>query len=253
MKMHILAGGLLRMRKNIYLPDAQRGETLDLPVSSILLRHKQGNVLFDTGCHPTALADAPTRWGTLAKALQPVGDPDAHVLNGLADLGLQPDDIDVVVNSHFHPDHCGCNEFFKRATIVCHRLELEAAQAEDGEQRGYLPADWRHPMPIRTIEGEHDVFGDAQLLLLPLPGHTPGTIGALATLERDGRFLMAADAVALRPNLEQEVMPKNTWNPDLALASLREVQRLEDDGATIIFGHDMEQWTQLRKGPQAYE
>jgi hypothetical protein len=70
MKMHFLAGGLLRMRKSVYLPEAQRTETIDLPVSSVLLRHAQGNVLFDTGCHPSALADPQARWGTLAKAMQ---------------------------------------------------------------------------------------------------------------------------------------------------------------------------------------
>ena len=64
---------------------------------------------------------------------------------------------------------------------------------------------------------------------------------------------MAADAVALRPNLEREVIPRNTWNTDLALNSLREIRKLEDDGAQIIFGHDMAQWTQLHKGPHAYE
>ena len=46
MKMHILNGGRLRMRKSVYLPDALRGETIVLPVSCVLLRHPQGNVLF---------------------------------------------------------------------------------------------------------------------------------------------------------------------------------------------------------------
>jgi len=53
MKMHVLSGGRLRMKKAIYYPDAGREETVDLPVSCILMRHAQGNVLFDTGCHPT--------------------------------------------------------------------------------------------------------------------------------------------------------------------------------------------------------
>ena len=59
MKMHILSGGRVRVRKRIYLPDAPHGETLDVPVSSILLRHAQGNVLFDTGCHPDVVISMP--------------------------------------------------------------------------------------------------------------------------------------------------------------------------------------------------
>ena len=53
MKMHCLSGGRVRMRKSIYVPDADRSETIELPVSCVLLRHPQGNVLFDTGCHPS--------------------------------------------------------------------------------------------------------------------------------------------------------------------------------------------------------
>lgn len=58
MKMHMLSGGRLRMRKSIYFPDADRTEMIDLPVSCVLMRHSQGNVLFDTGCHPS-VADNP--------------------------------------------------------------------------------------------------------------------------------------------------------------------------------------------------
>lgn len=253
MKMHILSGGRLRMRKSIYLPDAERSETIDLPVSCVLLRHRQGNVLFDTGCHPSTLSDAAGRWGSLAKAMVPIGTDDDNVIRGLARVGLSPDDIDIVINSHFHSDHCGCNEFFKRATLFCHRKELEAAQASDAQQRGYIPADWQHPLPTEAIDGQYDLLGDHRVVLLPLPGHTPGTLGALVTLDRDGSFLLAADAVALRVNLEREIIPRNTWNPDLATQSLQEIRRIEAGGATVLFGHDGLQWNELRKGTDAYE
>ncbi|WP_454739837.1 N-acyl homoserine lactonase family protein [Cupriavidus necator] len=253
MKMHILSGGRLRMRKNVYLPEAERGDTIDLPVSCVLLRHSQGNVLFDTGCHPSTVEDSAARWGAMAKAMVPIGGPEENVVSGLATLGLAPEDIDVVVNSHFHSDHCGCNEFFKRATIFCHSKELEAAQGSDALQRGYIPADWQHPMPTVTIDTERDFFGDGRLTLLPLPGHTPGTLGAVVNLARDGSFLLAADAVALRENLDREVMPRNTWDPDLAMGSIREIQRLERAGTTVLFGHDAAQWEELRKGVDAYE
>lgn len=253
MKMHILSGGRLRMRKSVYLPQADRSETIELPVSCVLLRHSQGNVLLDTGCHPITATDPETRWGTMAKAMVPISGPEDNVIRGLANLGLQPDDIDVVVNSHFHSDHCGCNEFFKRSTVFCHYRELEAAQAPDAEQKGYLPIDWRQEMPVKTVQGEHDLFGDGRVTLLPLPGHTAGTLASIVQLERDGRFLMAADAIPLRANLEQEIMPRNTWDVALAEKSMQEVRRLQSQGATVVFGHDAQQWEELRKGPQAYE
>ena len=58
MKMHALSGGRVRMRKSVYVPDADRSETIELPVSCFLLRHPQGNVLFDTGCHPSVAGES---------------------------------------------------------------------------------------------------------------------------------------------------------------------------------------------------
>jgi N-acyl homoserine lactone hydrolase len=117
MKLNFLSAGRLRMKKSIYIPSADRSETIDLPVSSALIRHKQGNVLFDTGCHPSVVDNAEERWGPLAKIMKPLMTADETLLPSLACVGLGPDDIDIVVNSHFHPDHCGCNQFFTKATI----------------------------------------------------------------------------------------------------------------------------------------
>ena len=101
MKLNFLAAGRLRMKKSIYLPGADRSETIDLPVSSALIRHKQGNVLFDTGCHPSVVDKAEDRWGPLAKVMKPLMSADETLLPSLACTGLGPDDIDIVV--HYDP------------------------------------------------------------------------------------------------------------------------------------------------------
>lgn len=253
MKMYVLSGGRLRMKKAVYIPDAARTDFIDLPVMCFLLRHKQGNVLFDTGCHPRAAVDPEARWGGMAKVMTLVSARDDNVIGGLAVLGLKPEDVDVVVNSHLHTDHCGCNEFFSRATVLCHALELEAAGAENAEQNGFLERDWKHPMPVETFDGQRDLFGDERIVLLPLPGHTPGTSAALVSLDRAGRFLLVSDAVALRHNLERDHSPRNTWNPELAAKSRAEIRRVEAAGASVVFGHDAEQWDSLRKGGQFYD
>ena len=41
MRMHVLSGGRLRLRKRIYFPDASSEETIDVPVASFLIRHAQ--------------------------------------------------------------------------------------------------------------------------------------------------------------------------------------------------------------------
>ncbi len=253
MRMHALAAGRLRMRRSTYFPEAPREATIELPVGAFLLRHPQGNVLFDTGCHPSVITDAAARWGGLAKVMAPVFSAEQSLPASLAATGLGPDDIDVVVCSHLHPDHCGCNGMFRRATLVCHRLELEAAQAPGAAAVGYIPADWDQGLPVRTIEGQHDLFGDGRIVLLPVPGHTPGMTCARVALDRDGVFLLASDAVALRAHLDRDQPPRNTWDAEKAVASMAEIRRIEAAGATVICGHDDAQWQGLRTGAAYYD
>jgi N-acyl homoserine lactone hydrolase len=253
MKLNLLAAGRLRMKKSIYIPAADRAEMIDLPVSSALIRHKQGNVLFDTGCHPSVVDNAEGRWGPLAKVMKPLMTADETLLPSLACVGLGPDDIDIVVNSHFHPDHCGCNQFFTKATILAHAREVEAAKVPGAETAGYLRLDWDTGQSIETVNGEKDLFGDASVVLLPLPGHTPGSLGALVNLDRDGPFLLASDSVSLRQHLDTDIAPRNTWSIEEQLKTYAEVRRIEKSGVTVICGHDDQQWQSLRKGTEGYD
>jgi glyoxylase-like metal-dependent hydrolase (beta-lactamase superfamily II) len=253
MKMHALSGGRLRLRKSVYWPDADRSEMIEVPVSAYLLRHGQGNVLFDSGCHPSVAENAEARWGGLARFMTPISPPGDNVVENLRAIGIETEDVDLVVCSHFHSDHCGCNAFFRKATVICHAKELAAARAPNAVAMGYLPVDWDQPMPFQEIDGQFDVFGDERIVLVPVPGHTPGTLAALINLDRSGSFLLASDSVSLRVMLDREVIPKNTWNVEQALASLAEIKRIEAGGATVLCGHDETQWATLKKGRDAYD
>jgi N-acyl homoserine lactone hydrolase len=253
MKMQFLSGGRLRVRKATYYPDADRSEMIEIPVISALLRHRQGNVLFDTGCHPSVVDDPQARWGELAKTVVPIMRKSDNVLTSLKAIGVEPEDIDVVMCSHLHPDHCGCNAFFKRATVMVHAREVVAARAPDAVKMGFLEGEWDVGLSIDELSGERDVFGDGRIVLVPLPGHTQGSMGAVVALDRDGQFLLASDTVSLRTTLEDGNMPRNTWNADVLLKSLAEVRRIAAGGATVICGHDDAQYQTLRKGADAYE
>jgi N-acyl homoserine lactone hydrolase len=108
-------------------------------------------------------------------------------------------------------------------------------------------------MPMETVSGERDLFGDGRIVLVPLPGHTAGSMGALAALDRSGQFLLAADAVSLRASLDRDIVPRNTSNAEALLASLTEIRKMEKGGATVLCGHDAQQWETLRKGADAYD
>jgi len=249
-RLHFLSGGRLRMRRDIYYPGAAPEERFELPVSCALLKHAQGNVLFDTGCHPGAAEDGEARWGRMVKFMTPIYRAEDAVVGQLSKAGLGADDIDLVVCSHLHTDHCGCNSFFRRATVVCSAEELTSAQSDTSG--AYIAEDWEGSGPIETIAGQRDLLGDGRMTLIEAPGHTPGMLVAHVVLDTQ-TFVLASDAAPVRETLDQRYTPKGTWNVDIALKSLDEIARLERDGSKVIFGHDEAQWRQIRTGAEFYE
>ena len=106
-----------------------------MPVSCVLLRHRAGQRAVR---HRLPSVGAGRSGGALGRPRQ-VHDAD-HAARRQRDRRTrrhwpEPDDIDVVVCSHLHPDHCGCNAFFKRATFIIHAGEIEAARAPGAEAR----------------------------------------------------------------------------------------------------------------------
>lgn len=252
-RLHVLSGGTLIADKGLFTPGRDDGVRIPTPVACFLIRHPQALVLFDTGCHPDVATDPFGRWGGLAKVFRPAFGATETVVPELERLGLGPDDVDLVVCSHLHMDHCGANAFFRRATAVVHARELATARDPAMEGKGYYRADWDHPMGLRELEGEHDLFGDGRVVLIPAPGHTPGTMMAAVALDQTGSVLLASDAVIVRANLDEDLVPRNTWDAAAWRRSATEIRRWQARGAMVVFGHDPEQWAGLRKGPDAYD
>lgn len=241
------------MRRAAYYPDARPGEWLDAPVLCALFRHSQGVALFDTGCHPDAATDGEGRWGEEAKHVRPTFRPEDAVISQLSFAGVTADDVDLVICSHLHFDHCGCNVFFRRATVICQALELTEARAENAEAKGFLRREWDVGLTLDAVDGEHDVFGDGCLTLIPFPGHTLGSMGAHAVLDRTGAFLLASDAAPVEASLAYDTVPRSTRDAALYLESLAKIRRFADDGAQVIFGHDDAQWRRVRTGQAYYD
>jgi N-acyl homoserine lactone hydrolase len=246
MKLHLLSGGRIRLRRATYIPGAPREEVFEAPVPCFLIRHPQGDVVIDTGCNPAAAADPAGTWGALAKSMPPLHGPEEHVGASLAALGVRAEDVPLVVMTHLHFDHAGANALFPQAEFIVQAAEHEAASAEDAEAWGYLRREWEMGHQMRQISGELDLFGDGKVCLIPLPGHTPGLMGVLLDLHDDGRILIAGDAVPLRQVLDGDLMPRNMRDPDAARASYARVRAIEAAGALVICGHDLPQWQSLR-------
>ena len=248
MRVYALSCGSLEFERKLFFPESADGARLRSPVSSYLVVHPRGKLLFDTGIHCDALTDPAGRLGKRVASLFAIGSATGEDPVGqLAKLRLAPDDIDYVVNSHFHFDHCGCNASFPRSQFLVQRAELEVARSEP---KRYNPKDWDHPLEYRAVEGEHDVFGDGSIVLLPTPGHTAGHQSLWV---RDGagrQFIFTGDATYTREHLDRTILPGNAYDDAEMTRSMAVLRDLRDRrGVALFYGHDAEQWNSLPHAP----
>lgn len=143
---------------------------------------------------------------------------DADEIEGaLGEHDLTPEDIDMVVNTHCHADHTGCNRLFVNAEVVVHKQE-GAARCVSGK--------------VRRIEGTgEELVPDVSVI--HTPGHSRGSISVVARTKL-GTWVMAGDALPTADNYVAWVPPGINYDPEVALESMR---RIVDIADTIVPGH----------------
>ncbi len=123
------------------------------------------------------------------------------LFSSLAHLGMKPDDIDVVINTHLHFDHCGGNTIeknvkyvptFPNAEYIIQEKEWHAALNTDEKTKSsYRRSDF---MPLEEagqltlVGGEYEVTPGVRVI--PTAGHTSGHQSVLITSEgQDALYL----------------------------------------------------------------
>ncbi|MBT5560349.1 MAG: MBL fold metallo-hydrolase [Proteobacteria bacterium] len=113
------------------------------------------------------------------------GQEESVLLPGLAALGLQPEDIKLVIVAHGHGDHYGGARYLQEnygarvALSAADWAVLDTARAsEDGALT--VPNE-----DMIVTEGESISLGNTEVLPVLIPGHTPGSIGLVFNV-RDG-------------------------------------------------------------------
>ncbi len=106
---------------------------------------------------------------------------------------VQPEDVEVVVNTHAHIDHCGGNGAFANARVMLHELDAEAAESGSFYGTASLFGTGSAWKPERLLrEGMKIELGDAELEVIHTPGHTPGSI---CLYLREERALFSGDTL----------------------------------------------------------
>jgi N-acyl homoserine lactone hydrolase len=222
-----------------------RSELRRQPVWSALIRTVDGNVLFDTGIHPVHVTRPEATFGTLPYMKVVMASEDG-IVGRLAEVGVRPEEIDVVVNSHMHFDHTGNNGAFTRARFLVQRDHLAFAREHLPQSHVY----WDIPeLTYVPLEGRTRVARGVEVI--PTPGHAPGHQSLIVDLPETGRIVLCGDAAFTRENLERGDV--TAADPESARESLSLIRSLVRDDLDRAFpSHDANAWASWRHAPVSY-
>lgn len=218
-------------------PDARNRITLAM---NCLLIHAGGKrILVETG--------AGDKWDPKLRDIYAI--EQSQLINGLREYDLRPEDIDVVVNTHLHFDHCGGNTFvekgkvlpvFPNARYVVHRGEFEHAKNPSERDRGsyfddnYLPLESGGTLSL--LEGDHTIVPGVDLIVVP--GHTAHMQCVKLTGGGKAAFFFA-DLIPTTAHLPLPWIMGYDLYPMTTLENKKRwVPQVIREGWLALFGHD---------------
>jgi N-acyl homoserine lactone hydrolase len=234
----------------LYLLQFGTGQPGAIPFAGYVIQTDSGtNILVDSG-FPHSYLQNP--WAPPGSELE-MHEED-YVVNRLESIGLQPDDIQYLICTHFDVDHAGSHEVFTAAELIVQRRHYEAARA--GHPRFvWTRAHWDHPgLRYRLVDGDSILVPGVELI--ESSGHVPGHQAVLVRLPETGPVLLTIDAIPNSAMLDPDTRPIQPFDEDevTTRASTRKLVELaRREGVTlIVFGHDSQQWATLKHAPQFY-
>lgn len=191
------------MDKSQFLFGRGFGEKIDIPVIIWYLESPESRILVDTGIPEPAWC-AKYHYPTQRR-------PDEEPVQALTRAGVGPQDIDIVILTHLHWDHCYNNSLFQNASFLVQREELKYAIAPlpvhakgyESMTIGMNPPYWGTKFDL--LDGDTNIVDGVRVL--SAPGHTPGMQGVLVNTAQ-GDYFIAGDNIPLYENMEGD---KISW------------------------------------------
>ncbi len=203
------------------------GKRIWLPIWSFLVQGNGHNILVDTGLDENELI-------TPAGFFEATGLEPQSIIDCLGRWDLNADDIDIVINTHLHDDHCGNNALFTKATFYTHRLEIEFCHAPHPIDHRYDPY-FIEGIDFVTVEDGSEIVPGIEVL------HSPGhSVGSLSVKILTG----AGPAVITGFCCNRENFPANgpAVCPGVhldAIAAWDSIQKVKGLGAIILPMHEL--------------
>ncbi len=194
-----------------------RGGTWDATASALLIRHPQGDLLLDAGISPFWSLEHRelslwTRAGleSIPGRLKRRGSlPDL-----LRQANADPRALKAVLISHAHVDHTG--GVVELPGVPVWLAAEERRYVEESKGFGVIPAHARSmagrmvafpftDTPYANYDRSYDVFGDGAVVVVPAPGHTPGSVMVFVNLSATRRLVHIGDIFSTRESLDRNV------------------------------------------------
>ena len=209
------------------------GVKIDFVCIMWAIRCGKKTIIVDTG-------PSDPEWSITHHDRKLIRKPQETVEGALSFIDVTPDQIETVINTHLHWDHCYNNGKFKNAIFIVQREELRYAASP-------LPIDFRvYEMNTNTptisrvlgrckaVEGDCDLGNGIRLILTP--GHSPGSQSVAVETEK-GVYVIAGDAVSLYENWESNPRIPPAICCDLE-AQYRSFEKIARIGQFVLPGHD---------------
>ncbi len=217
----------------------------ELFVPCYLIQHDEHLMVWDAGLPLTAVGqtDGNSRY-------------EKSFLDQLADMDIEPSDIDLVAFSHMHYDHVGAANAFTDSTLLIQETEAVAAfeHPEDNPVfRAELYDELRNTKR-RNLNGDHDVFGDGSVRIVAAPGHTPGHQVLYLELRNYGPLILSGDLYHFEISRTLRRVPVFNTNVEETLNSMDKIEELlVTSGATFWMEHSKQLAESLHLAPAFYD
>ena len=216
------------------------GQPKQLTASCYLIRHGDQYLLWDTG-----VAGPAKEWVFTITLKERATDQ-------LKRIGVAPSAINYVGISHYHDDHTGQAADFPGATLLIGTGDWEAIKGRPETAARFTP--WiSGGAKVDAIARDKDVFGDQSVVVLDMPGHTPGHKALLVRL-KSGPVLLSGDLYHATEQVANRGVPSFNTNRADTLASFDRFQAIAKNlGAKVIIQHEAADVAKLPAFPKAAE
>jgi glyoxylase-like metal-dependent hydrolase (beta-lactamase superfamily II) len=207
------------------------GRRYTLTDSCYLIRNGNRYLLWDTGL-PAAMVGQRVEDPPFTMSLH------SSLRDQLARINVRPEQVNFVGISHYHDDHTGQAADFTRATLLIGSGDWDVVRARPATSARFQP--WTEGNArVQPVAGDHDVFGDGSVVMLNLPGHTPGHHALLVRLPQTGPVLLSGDLYHLTENVRNRGVPSFNTNRADTLASIDRFEAIRRNlRARVVIQHE---------------